>query len=71
MQNICTILKRVPGQLGQRVEKNWLYSIKIQIRKVLLLFFCKAHCCMQVKNITVNNTQNFFGLCERSVFYIH
>lgn len=64
MQNICTILKRVPGQLGQHVKKHRLYSVKIKICKALLLFFYKAHCCMQVKNITVNNTQHFFELQE-------
>jgi len=64
MQNICTILKRVSGQLGQHVKKNWLYSVKIKTCKALLLFFYKAYYCMQVKNVTVNNKQHFFGLRE-------
>lgn len=71
MQNICTILKRVPGQLGQHAKKNQLYSVKIKICKALQLFFYRAHCCRQVKNITANNMQHFFGLHERYVFYIH
>lgn len=42
MQNMCTILKKVPGPLGQllKKKKRLLYSVKIC--KALLLFLYKV-----------------------------